>query len=1156
MLSVRITTRLRIALVALASLALPGFAAAQGPTGTIEGTVTDVGTKRPLSGVQVSIVGTGGTVGALTNAQGAFRIMNVAVGPRTVRARLIGYAMSTKTADVQAGGTATVTFEMSQSAVELTAIVSTGTGGSQVESRKLGNTVALIEAPQNAPIKSFSDMLQGREAGVMALPSSGLTGEGTRIRIRGNASLSQSNEPIVYVDGVRMDNGGGFGNGFVGTGGGGNPSRLDDIDPSVIEKIEVLKGAAAATLYGTEASNGVILISTKRGTAGSPRWSFEADQSFKTYPTGRIEDQWGVPGTRCQASNAPFPVVASATQPALQVCADSVASRLSQHYGQTIGAFTPFSENVATNLFETGRVSTLSGQVSGGTPLVTYFAGLRGMVEDGPFTASNFNYHDRGVFSQDINNRYTGTLSIGLTPAQSLKVQSGVVYSNAYQEIPENNNSIYSPYTVGLFSKPENAECNASRAANLNVATNGSEGNGTCAGPGNPTGASTFGSMQELLQRSIKQNARHFNGHVRTSYLPTAELNLDATFGVDFTSQRSTAFLPFGNNLDLRTNQANAGDADLDDRTHQEITLSVNGAWNRNLSSSLASNLLFGAQGFVTKDNDESSTNQNFPGPGIQVVSGGSTPRVFESFSSIVNAGYFAQEQLGFRDWVFVTGGGRYDYNSAFGKSSGGVFYPQASISVIPSDRASYSASFLSKYLSSFRLRAAYGQAGRQPGAFDKLTTYTALTSTAGAGLVPQNLGDPDLTPEISTELEFGSEVGLRNDRISLGFTYWTRNTKDALYARQFPVTGGFRATQLANIGEMEANGWDARIKTFAVNKPDLSVDLYGSIGFLHQEVISLGGAPPAKVGGSYPRYRNFVIEGYAPGSFFSARLPSACPSDAVAGTVAGQMRLPKQPTSPASATTGGICLAAGQLPWDIMNASTGAATPDGIPDTEAQLLAYLANPRVLQQLNPIAADDDNDRDPLDHYDGKPLPDFEGSFGGSATIKRNWRIGTNFEYRFGDYTISDLTGAFRRASPANGGNTQRRAEMEAIVMNPASTPQQRLDAAKVYVNELAGLSPFDGMNQHFAGDFIRWRELAVTYTAPQRWASLAGAADMQITLSARNFMLWTKYPGVDPEVNLFGRRSGGGTDTNFAESIDAFGYPIPRAFGFNVRLGY
>lgn len=1125
--SARAPARLCLAVLGAVALAMPLQLTAQA-TGTIEGTVTDAGSKRPLANAQVSIVGTGATVGALTNAQGAFRVLNVAPGTRRVRARLLGYAPQEKTVTLEANGTARVELALSQSAVELNAIVTTGTGGSQVEARKLGNTVATVEAPQNAPIASFSALMQGREPGVMALPSSGLTGEGTRIRIRGNASLSQSNEPIVYVDGVRIDNGGGFGRGFVGTGGGGTPSRLDDIDPSSIEKIEVLKGAAAATLYGTEASNGVLLITTKKGVASAPRWNFEVEQGWKEYPAERVEDQWGIAANSLTAGGARRCAAGDA------VCATTQATRLSQHYGITVEPFTPFSRDFATQLFETGKATTIGAQVSGGTPLITYFGSLRGSMEDGPFSADKFNWPDvrgsQGVFSKDLNNRYTATTSLGLTPSRTFKLSSTMLYANTHLEIPQNNNSIYAPYTVALFSKPENAQCDASVADGFNVSTGGSTGTGLCAGPGNPTGASSFGSIRELVQETIKQDARHFNGNVRASYIPTTNFNLDATFGVDFTAQRSSQFLRFGNNVDRRINRANNGFANLDDRSHQELTLSVNGGYTRDFGSTLSSNFIFGAQGFLTRDNDESASNQGFPGPGIEVVGGGSAPGVFESYSSIVNAGYFGQEQLGYHDWLFLTAGGRFDYNSAFGKTSGGVFYPQASISLIPSDRASWRESFMSRYLSSLRFRAAIGKAGRQPGAFDKLTTYDALTSPTGAGLVPRNLGNPELRPEVSTEIELGAEFGIREDQTSFAFTRWQRRTVDALYARRYPVTGGFRALQLSNIGEIAAWGWDARVKSFVVNRPGLSADVYGNLGFLSQLVKSLGGASEAKVGGSYPRYRNFVKEGYAPGSFFSAALPGPCATGAT--TTSG----------------GGVCLQPGQLPFDSNN--------DGVPDSEAQVLAYLATPRLMTALNPMFADDDNDKDRLDHYSGKPLPDFEGSFGGSVTIRENWRIGTNLEYRFGNYTISDLTGAFRRASPSNGGNTEKRAIAEGILQNPASTAEQRLAAAKTNWYELAGLSPYDGLNQHFDGDFLRWRELSLTYIAPERIAARAGASDMQVTLAARNFKLWTKYPGVDPEVNLFGRTTGGGTDNNFAESIDAFGFPIPRTVSLTIRMGY
>ena len=140
----------------------------------------------------------------------------------------------------------------------------TGTGA-PVAKKQLGNSIGSITTAslEKLPINSFSDLLAGREPGIVAFPSGGLTGEGAQIRIRGNASLSQLNEPIVIVDGIRVDRGG-FGGGFVGSGGGGSTSRLDDINPESIERVEILKGASAATLFGTEASNGVIQILPKR----------------------------------------------------------------------------------------------------------------------------------------------------------------------------------------------------------------------------------------------------------------------------------------------------------------------------------------------------------------------------------------------------------------------------------------------------------------------------------------------------------------------------------------------------------------------------------------------------------------------------------------------------------------------------------------------------------------------------------------------------------------------------------------------------------------------------------------------------------------------------------------------------------------------------
>ena len=1106
------TTRWRsaviVALSAILSL-IPPSIGAQGSTGTIEGVVIDVGTRRPLSDATVSIVGT--QIAVITNANGRYRLLNIAPGTRELRARILGFAPQSRTVTVSIGQTSTADFELSQSAIELSKVVTTGTGGALVEERKLGNTIAVIEPPPFAPIQSFSDVLAGREPSVSILPSSGLAGEGARIRIRGNASLSQSNEPIVYLDGTRIDNGGGFGQGFVGTGGGGQPSRLDDIDPNTIDRVEILKGAAAATLFGTEASNGVVQIFTKRGRSGPAQWGLSADQATYSFPKDRIEANYGFARS------------------------DTQATRLSQFYGRTIKPFEVFSQPFGTRLFETGTLTAVSGSVDGGTPLVTYYVSGRYHGEDGAFGGDNYKFGGK-IFSNDVNEKYFSTVNLQLTPSQQFVFNVRSSYTQGHLEVPDNNNSIYSPYTLILFSKPERSQCNASRDS-VGDPTNGVRSPGVCDGPGNPTGASSFATVREALQRSIKQDVRHFNGSFRSQYLPRVGLSFDGQVGIDYVGQRSTSFLPFGNNLDFRTAQANKGEKNVDDRTHQEITLGLSGNWQTNLRSNITSQLLFGTQGFLSRDNDESSTNTKFPGPGIEVVGGGSEPQVFEVFTSIVNAGFFAQEQIGLNDWIFATGGARYDYNSAFGENAGGVLYPQGSLSLILSDRQSWRDSRMSTLLPTLRLRAAAGRAGRQPGAFDKQTTYGPLTASTGGGLVPQNLGNPNIRPEVATEWELGTEIGFLDNKAAIEFTRWNRIVRDALVARQFPVTGGFRQLQLDNVGKIRAFGWELALNTYPINRPDFSMDLFFNTSFLSQLVQSLGDAPRLKVGGSYPRYRNFIEEGLPPGALLGAKLVGPCAS--------GQTKT----------SGGGRCLQPGQLPFD----SNG----DGNPDTEAEFLAYLAartpNPNSSSAINfvdPLAADDDNDGDPLDHYLGKSTPDFAGAFGGSMTIRRNWKLSSLFEYKRGNYTITDLTGAFRRSNNNNGGNTQLRAQTEATLLNPASTPEQKLAAAKTFATKLRALTPYDGLNQNFSGDFVRWRELSLTYTTSPRIARSVGASDLAITFGARNLKLWTKYPGADPEVNVYGRSGAGGTDNNFGDGIDAFGFPLARRLSINVKANF
>ncbi len=1030
--------------------------------GTVTGTVLEAGTERPLVNAQVYIPET--TTGALTNSRGQFTISGVAAGEVTVRAELIGYAGQSITVRVVAGQATVADFRLRQTTLALDQIVVTGAGAA-TERRRLGNTIATIDVGQleTAPVSSLSEILSGREPGVVGLVGGGLAGEGARLRIRGSSSLAQSNEPVVYVDGIRVDNAGGFGPG-VGAGGGGAPSRLDDITPESIDRIEILKGAAAATLYGTQASNGVIQIFTKRGQSGAPRYSVSVEQGFTTYPLDRMLQHAGF--------------VTGQTATSRDVGVQGIQDR----YGLSVSPYEVFEVDLFPELFGTGYAQTYSASVTGGTTAVTYYLSGRLHDEDGPYDGSSF--AGPGLTTaNDQNRRMQFNANVEIFPRQDLRLRVSSSFTEATHEVPDNNNNIFGVVSSLVNSRPEKA-----------TATN-------------RFGSPAFATTRENYHRRTNQDVQRFGGALTAVYQATPTIAVDATIGIDFVNQRAARFIPFGWNVDNFTGSNTLGFRTASDRNHREVTLDVKGSWSTTIGSDWTSSTVIGAQGFLTQTRQQSGTGQQFPGPGLEVAGAGALQTVFEGFLEEANAGILAENQFGFRDYAFLTVGGRYDEHSAFGETAGGAFYPKASISVIPSEMPGWSGN----RISTLRVRSSIGTSGLQPGAFDQFTTFSPLASSEGPGVAPSNLGNPNLKPEITLEWELGSEIGIMDDRASLDFTYWNRTVSDLMVDRQFAPSGGFRFRQLDNIGEMKAWGLEFGAQFVAVTRPNLSASIFANAAFLREEITDMGGAPPLKVGGSYPRYRQFTMEGHAPGSFFGPKLdPSA------------------------------------EIPVHLGNCQ---------PLSRSELTSYLSVPRNPSVLQPLVLDCGTP-EMLLHYLGKPVPDWQGAFGTNMTFYGSWTLNTLFEYRAGNFFIHDLDGAFRRSHVLIGRNIRAAAEVESTLLNPASSPDERVRAAETWVRELQALSPYDGLNEIHEADWVRLRELSLTYRAPAGWADRVGASNLSFTVSGRNLALWTRFPGTDPELSVASRDVGGGLNNNFQDGTVGWGVPIPRRISFSLRAGF
>src|SRR5690606_23138580 len=271
-------------------------AAAQ-ETGSISGRVTDAQTAQPISAAQVFIPAL--NAGALTDQEGRYTVVNVPAGSHTLTVQRIGYRNAEVAVTVPAGGSARQDIQISEEALALNEIIVTGTPGG-TQRRAIGNSVTTVSAAAlaaTAQINSVQDLLEAQAPGLDFAVAPGNVGAGSPIRIRGVSSLELDQQPLIYVDGVRVNNETQAGP-FLGNGssGGGEVSVLEDFHPDEIESIEIIKGPAAATLYGTEASAGVIQIITKKGTQGAPQFNLSVSRgaNYLANPSKKLGTQWGI----------------------------------------------------------------------------------------------------------------------------------------------------------------------------------------------------------------------------------------------------------------------------------------------------------------------------------------------------------------------------------------------------------------------------------------------------------------------------------------------------------------------------------------------------------------------------------------------------------------------------------------------------------------------------------------------------------------------------------------------------------------------------------------------------------------------------------------------------------------------------------------------
>lgn len=752
--SVRLGVALTFSLLALLS---PGAHAQQ--AGEVTGRVVDELSQAPLASVQVYLDGTG--LGTLTNAEGQYVITNVPAGSYTMRATRIGFRAVTQEVTVEAGEPTQADFTLSTEALALDEVVVTGTAGA-ARRREIGNTIAQLNMDEIAePPVNTDALLQGRVIGMTVTPGSGSIGSGAQIRLRGNVSVAMSNQPILYVDGVRVRSDGYAKNvpniGYDGRSNNDVSSPLNDINPADIERIEVIKGAAATTLYGTEAAAGVIQIFTKRGQAGQARWTAQIDQGVAyVQPFG--------PDSEDRPPSEPATSAAGGTPEYLYI--------------------DPWLRNAWQRRY--------SLSVGGGVESAQYF--LSGTLTD-----------NEGVLPNDAEEKFNLRGNFTFMPFDGLQLQVNTSFTSSdLIYTPAGNNA--HGLTLNAFRRARNYASSEERE-----------------------------DIDPILDYELTTKLEHLITGLTATWSPTAGLTNRLTIGYDLAQQNNRNLRPFGFAL--------APTGILSDQRHRFSTLTADyvGTYTLQFGDRLRSNLSWGGQTVTTEVEQTAGYGEEFSGPGEPVVDAAATTLGFESRERVINAGFFFQNVFDLMDRYFLTVGVRVDGNSAFGENLGLQAYPKASFSWVASDEG-----FWDPAWGQLKLRAALGESGRAPGAFDAVRTFDPVGwGGEHPAIFPNNVGNADLGPERTREIELGFDGAFLGGRLNAEFTWFNAQTRDALFeVRQVP-TLGFLNSQLENVGKMKNTGIELGVNGTLIARQNFGWELGGSVSTLQSEVLELGEGVP-----------------------------------------------------------------------------------------------------------------------------------------------------------------------------------------------------------------------------------------------------------------------------------------------------------------------
>ncbi len=784
-------------LLLISIVCLFGFAAAYAQTGTLTGTVTDAESGETLPGANVLIQEL--NRGASTDGNGEFTIQNIEPGQYKIRVTFVGYSAFNETVQITAGQETELNIALETGAVGLDELVVSGYGAPQ-QKRELTGSISSVSSDEfeGVPVQNTESILQGRAAGVSVTTTSGNPGGAFKVNVRGTGSINANSEPLYIVDGVQIS--------FAGQSDLTSQSPLNAIAPQDIQSIEVLKGAAASAIYGSQASNGVVLITTKRGQEGDTQVTFRTETGVRNVASR--SDLIGTDEYLDYLGEARFFNGLAESPEAGRTFYEDALPGL---YGSPTGTQAePAGEGSLANtdwqdfIYDQGVTQKHTLAASGGTAQTRFYVSGRYELTDGHISNSKFDALSlRSNLDHQFSEKFTSSLNLNLSRTN----QFGICQDGNFINCPPAQAIFEPPFSFPFYNNGE-----------FSNVTNFGQSN-------NPA------VIRDEVERNIQVISILAN--LNLNYEITDWLSITGLAGVDYRGTEDERY---------ETPIANPGDGGSLAYDYRNV---YNVITTATLNARKTFNEVHNLSGFIGTEYRRlyntrvSTTGLGFPGSFFRVLDASSTPDQASGENSEFRLGsYFGNAKYNFDQRYFISLTGRYDGHSRFGADQRFGFFP----SISGAWRISEEDFFNSDVIDELKFRAGYGVVGNAAiGDFASRGLFSALGSYSGnTSLEPDQLANPNLTWEEAREVNLGLDFELFNGRLTGAFDIYRRDNENLLLDRELPQESGFfDITQ--NVGSIRNEGIEIEFRSINLSSEDFLWSSRFNAGFLRNEVLDLG---------------------------------------------------------------------------------------------------------------------------------------------------------------------------------------------------------------------------------------------------------------------------------------------------------------------------